>query len=172
MVRIYHFLLTNCTYIYYQTTTTTRRFLANKEAAVASSIANKYFQLEELEDKDTCTTEVLLNDDSTISVSVTDGPIFKAASGTWTMMDENEFEMTLSRTYQAGKEKSDMGDFEYTVERTFLGQITHIGACVAMTGSIHSMDSILGDENVGFFTMIDTTDARLMKDDDEYENKE
>jgi hypothetical protein len=38
-----------------------------------SFVANKYYQLEELEDRDDCSTEVLLKDDGTVIAGATDG---------------------------------------------------------------------------------------------------
>jgi hypothetical protein len=56
---------------------------------------------------------------------------------------------------------TDMGEFEFDVVRTFTGEMTMVGASAAVQGGIHSSDEILGDQEVGFFNMIDTTDARL-----------
>jgi hypothetical protein len=134
------------------------------ETEAASSAAGKYFQLEELEDRETATTEVLLNADLSVAVGVTDGPIFTQARGTWSQGEDGSFAMKIVRKYQAGRETStwtDMGEFEFEVERSFTGDMSLVGECMSVTGSIHSEDDILGDREVGFFNMIDTTDMRL-----------
>ena len=135
------------------------------------ALGGLYFQLEELEDCESSTTELLLNDDNTVTVGETDGPIYLEASGTWTTQQASssstmqEFAMTVTRRYEAGKEATeltDVGTFEFNVERTFIGEITNIGANVGVTGKIHMYDDILGDEEVGYFNMIDTTKERDM----------
>ena len=116
-----------------------------------------------MEDADTATTEVLLNVDHTVTVGETDGPLHKTAEGTWKENDQN-FEMVLTRRFQAGREGmvfTDMGEFEFDVVRTFTGEMTMVGASAAVQGGIHSSDEILGDQEVGFFNMIDTTNERL-----------
>jgi len=155
--------------------TTTLLRMANTSPTTASftDILNKYFQLEELEDKETCTTEVFLNADRTVTVGKTDGPVFKEASGTWefnSMLDGGRnFKMTLRRTYDAGKESSkrtDMGEFDFTVTRTFTGQISYVGSKVGVEGVIHDAGILQdvggdGDREVGYFEMIDVTKERL-----------
>jgi hypothetical protein len=126
-------------------------------------VPKRYFQLEEMEDADTATTEVFLNVDQTVAVGETDGPLFITAEGTWKQNDD-EFEMVLTRRFQAGKEvrlPTDMGEFEFDVVRTFTGEMAIVGASTAVQGGIHSSDEILGDREVGFFNMIDTTNDRL-----------
>jgi hypothetical protein len=136
-------------------------------------LADRYFQLEEMEDAETATTEVFLNADQTAVVGKTDGPLFIKAEGTWKQNNDednnnnnnNAFEMVLTRRFQAGKEErlsTDMGEFEFDVVRTFTGELTMVGASAAVQGGIHSSDEILGDQEVGFFNMIDTTDERLL----------
>lgn len=140
------------------------------EASVPrSSAAGKYFQLEELEDKETATTELFLQEDHTVSLGVTDGPISKNAQGTWMQGEDGSFAMNITRTFEAGREETtwtDMGEFDFNVERTFTGEMSFVGACIAVTGAIHSVDAILGDREVGFFNMIDTTDIRLGEEDE------
>jgi len=125
--------------------------------------AEKYFQLEELEDAETATTEVFLHTDQTVSVGETDGPLHIQASGTWSRLDNGGLSMTLSRTFRAGTEKEDftaIGEFEFTVERQFTGEMTMVGGKVAVSGAVVAIDEVLGDKEVGFFNMIDTTDER------------
>jgi hypothetical protein len=46
-------------------------------------MGNKYYQLEEMEDKDRCITEIFLALDKTIMVGETDGLLPVRAEGTW-----------------------------------------------------------------------------------------
>ena len=62
----------------------------NDDEAVVSSeqlqsqpLAGLHLQLEELEDAETSTTEVFLNDDFTVALGETDGPRYIASEGTW-----------------------------------------------------------------------------------------
>lgn len=129
-------------------------------------MAQRYFQLEELEDAETSTTEVFLNADRTVVVGETDGPLFMKGEGTW-IQKGSVFEMILTRRFQAGREGmvwTDMGEFEFDVVRTFTGELTMVGAAAAVEGGIHCADEILGDQEVGFFNMIDTTTERLAQD--------
>lgn len=126
-------------------------------------VKGRYFQLEELEDKETATTEVFLRPDSTVDVMDTDGPVFNAASGTWSQTTAGEFEMILKRAYPAGsqsQESTDMGEFEYEVERNFVGEISRVGGTVSVSGSMHHVDEEFGDQKVGYFSMIETTGIR------------
>ena len=117
---------------------------------------NKHFQLEELEDAETCTTDIFLNTDNTITVGQTNGPLFLSGSGTWsTSMKENDktfFEMVLRRRYQTGKEErqtTDIGEFEYNVDRTFRGELTVVGGtALAVNGEILDVDETFGDRRV------------------------
>jgi hypothetical protein len=143
-------------------------FGVSHSTAVAAS-REGYFQLEELEDQDTATTEVFLKADNTVDVGETDGPLHIKASGTWKETPQGEFEMVLKRTFEAGRESqtyTDMGEFDFEVERTFTGEITKVGASMAVTGSIHYKDELLGDEEVGYFNMIETTKARKGEKDE------
>jgi hypothetical protein len=127
-------------------------------------VANKFYQLEELEDKDDCSTEVYLKDDGTVTIGVTDGPPPVDASGDWELAG-NEFRMTLSRIYDGGHKSSrttDVGEFKYEVKRFYEGTLGHMGEEMAVTdGIIHSVHAELGDEKVGFFNIIETTDAHV-----------
>ncbi|GKY99856.1 hypothetical protein MPSEU_000939300 [Mayamaea pseudoterrestris] len=134
-----------------------------KAAAVTESPVEKYFNLEELEDSEKAVTEVFLNADRTVTVGETDGPLFAEASGTWSIDNENQqFEMTLRRTFTAGatsNQPTDMQEFSFSVERTFIGSMYMVGAKLAVEGSVHSMDEH-GDTEVGYFEMIDVTTER------------
>jgi len=133
-----------------------------------NNVADRYFQLEEAEDIETSTSEVFLNADHTLFFGETDGPLPSRVSGSWDQQPDGSFSMNISRTFQAGQPESDftdMGEFTFTVERIFEGEFTQVGASLAMSGTIHDVDDVFGDRQVGFFNMIDTTDAKLDKND-------
>lgn len=133
-------------------------------ASAALDLESKFFQLEELEDKEDCTTEVFLAKDKTVEVGETDGPIALSASGTWSISDEGEFRMTIKRKFNAGMKEStftDMGEFDFEVERLYVGSTTLVGELAAVNGAMLSPDDTFGDMEVGFFNMLDTTDERL-----------
>ena len=141
---------------------------------MVNSVVDRYFQLEESEDKETCTSEVFLNADGTVFVGESDGPLATRAAGTW-QQENGSFIMNLSRTFPAGQPErmfTDMGEFDFTVERIFeAGEITTVGASMAISGAIYDVDDAFGDRKLGFFNMIDTTDAKLNKGDDEDEQQ-
>lgn len=124
---------------------------------------NKYYQLEELEDADNCTTELFLKEDGTVDIGETDGPLFAKAVGNWEIK-ENDFAMTITKTFSTGNERNDMGEFTFDVERVFEGVMTVVGGTeVAINGKIFAEDIITDkmDKEVGFFNMIDGTEQRL-----------
>jgi len=134
----------------------------------AIEIGQRFFQLEEMEDKETEITEVFLNADRTVSLGETDGPVYISAQGTWSKNGPS-FQMNLIRTFEAGKEKgqpTDMGEFSFSVERVYAGDMTVVGGKTAVSGVIHQIDD-LGDREVGYFNMIDTTRERLGENDRE-----
>jgi hypothetical protein len=97
-----------------------------------------------------------------------------SASGKWETDDSGNFKMTLMREYESGQETkrgTDMGEFKFSVERTFTGELGFVGECVAVTGAIHSVDDTVGDREVGFFNLIDTTKERLGVTEEEAEQK-
>ena len=113
-------------------------------------------------------TEIRLNADNSVTIGETDGPLFTAATGTWSATAET-LTMTLSRTYSAGSESAvatDMGEFSFTVDRTFTGNLYMVGAKLAVEGSVHALDEH-GDNEVGYFEMIDVTKEREGLKDDE-----
>ena len=132
-------------------------------------VKEKHFQLEELEDAERCTTDILLNSDWTLTVGKTDGPLFQLSYGSWSVDDSLDdravFEMKLSRTFIAGgnsKDATAITEFDYEVERTYNGLLTVVGgSLVAVEGAILDVDELFGTREVGFFNMIDTTAARV-----------
>lgn len=105
-------------------------------ATSSLSIASKYFQLEEDEDKDVSTTEIYIVDDGTVELFDTDGPLPISAHGTWCQNGET-FEMTVRRVFLAGKEHTDVGQFQYEVIRKMTGQLTRVGGLASVQGGIY-----------------------------------
>jgi len=141
-------------------------------------VSGRHFQLEELEDAETSTTDVLLNADMTVTLGGTNGPLYTASSGTWSESsqflkdDQNEpeefkrmFELKLTRRFITGADgpegTTEIGEFEYDVERTYRGECFIVGeSTFAMNGEILDVDEVFGDRRLGFFNMIDTTEER------------
>ena len=123
---------------------------------MSASLTGKHFQLEELEDKESCVTGVFLKEDNTLVMGITDGPIPVRATGTWEEGPDGSVKIFIERTFNAGISSSDpteMGEFEFTVSRTMIGEITAVGENLAVGGKVFCED--IGD--VGFFNLIDTT---------------
>lgn len=75
---------------------------------------DKTYQLEELEDQETCTSEIFLQADRTIYFGDTDGPIPVECEGRWDVdPDTNSFRMAIKRTFGAGTDSRDMGEFSF-----------------------------------------------------------
>lgn len=75
-------------------------------AASRADISSREFQLEELEDKEECVSEVKLNDDGTVTLGSTSGPAFSGYVGDWHLLEtasesDMPFRMRLTRTYEA-----------------------------------------------------------------------
>uniref|UniRef100_A0A6V2DIK6 Uncharacterized protein n=2 Tax=Ditylum brightwellii TaxID=49249 RepID=A0A6V2DIK6_9STRA len=135
-----------------------------------NDIASKFFDLKEMEDKENACTDIYLSPDTTVLVGETNGPIPKDAKGTWIVSEDGtSFTMKILRTYDSGKDVvtdddsiSSSGDFTFHVERTFTGEVSKTeGGTLKIEGSMHNIDSSLGDMEVGFFTMVDTSDDRF-----------
>mmetsp|Transcript_24890 Transcript_24890/g.34785 ORF Transcript_24890/g.34785 Transcript_24890/m.34785 type:complete len:181 (-) Transcript_24890:181-723(-) len=127
-------------------------------------IGSKFFQLQELEDADTCETEIFFHQDGTLDCLETDGPPTVKAQGTWEEIGDDGIKFVLVRTYEAGNEKTfdtDMGEFTFDVTRSFTGTMGKVGSLTSVGGKITDVDGITGDSEVGYFEMIDTTEDRL-----------
>ena len=125
---------------------------------------DKTYQLEELEDRDTCTTEVFLKADRSIHFGDTDGPIPADALGKWQVEEgTNNFRMAIRRQFVTGQSNTDMGEFSFEVEKLYVGEMTMVGESVAITGKIKARDEFNPDleKEVGYFNMIDGTDDRI-----------
>jgi hypothetical protein len=122
------------------------------------NIVERYFQFEEKEDSETRMSGILLHANQTISLLVSDIPCHKETSGTWEQDDKGRFFMTLNRSFSAGRKEiseTDMGQFIFSMERSYTGVLTFVGSRIAVDGFVHIQDELFGDEKVGFFSMID-----------------
>lgn len=75
-------------------------------SASRSDLSSKEYQLEELEDREECETELWLNDDGSVTMGYTNGPLVKSYKGDWHVIetaseDDKPFRMRLTRTYEA-----------------------------------------------------------------------
>jgi len=74
--------------------------------ASRADLTTKEYQLEELEDREECETELWLNDDGSVTLGETNGPLYKSYHGDWHVIetaseDDKPFRMRLTRTYEA-----------------------------------------------------------------------
>jgi len=137
---------------------------SESETDVPLLVMSKFFQLEENEDKESCSTEIFLSNDGTVSVGDTDGPLPLQAIGTWKQTGE-KFDMIIKRTFGSGQDGTDVGEFKFDVERIYTGLLGTVGSSLAVEGSMHLRDELKGDMEVGYFSMIDTTEAKLGSED-------
>eukprot|EP00980_Cylindrotheca_fusiformis_P002607 scaffold618_cov130-Cylindrotheca_fusiformis.AAC.11 len=127
-------------------------------------LAGKVFQLEEREDRDTEQTRIWLHPDGTVKLEDTDGPQFTSAEGRWSIVNspDSPFRMLIDRTYTGGmerKEVTDVGEFDYTVRREFVGDVQAIGKVADVEGVVYLLDKADQREfEVGYFAMIDCSD--------------
>lgn len=127
--------------------------------ASLSDLSSKEFQLEELEDREECETEVTLNDDGTVTLGVTNGPAVKEYRGDWHMLEtageeDQPFRMRLTRAYDTGasvenlthpslrkfkstSQANKVGDITYEVTREFWGNVEMVGESVSVSGKTH-----------------------------------
>lgn len=131
-------------------------------------LAGKEFQMEEKEDRDVEQTRIWLNPDGTVTISDTDGPQFSSYQGRWSMVDDGQgdpFRMLLDRVYAGGMKathSTDIGEFQYTVRREFVGDVEVIGGAISVEGLIHLLDAdddCQKDYEVGYFALIDSMAA-------------
>ena len=90
-----------------------------------------------MEDREACTTEIFLSNDGSVTLIGTNGPPPIATYGTWSCKGNDTFEMTIVRTYGTGSEGTDVGEFNFDVQRTFEGDISTVGNLLSVTGSMH-----------------------------------
>ena len=112
-----------------------------------------------MEDKDNCTTELFLLEDGGVEFGETDGPLWTAAVGQWQVIPGTDnFKMDIVRKFSTGTKGRDMGEFDYEIVRSFVGEMTEVGDSVGIAGVMHTNQSLDGDDKeVGFFSMIDVS---------------
>mmetsp|Transcript_44353 Transcript_44353/g.106853 ORF Transcript_44353/g.106853 Transcript_44353/m.106853 type:complete len:149 (+) Transcript_44353:207-653(+) len=128
-------------------------------------LAGREFQLEEKEDKDVEQSRIWLNPDGTVTLQDTDGPQYTGYEGRWSMVNDgdgtNPFRMLLDRVYGGGMKpvgSTDIGEFDYTVRREFVGDLQMIGSTVNVEGVVHLLDDNgQKDFEVGYFALIDNS---------------
>mmetsp|Transcript_11292 Transcript_11292/g.17883 ORF Transcript_11292/g.17883 Transcript_11292/m.17883 type:complete len:204 (-) Transcript_11292:201-812(-) len=133
-----------------------------------SDLTSRDFQIEELEDREGCETELWLNEDGTVTIGATNGPSVKDYMGNWEFIEtasesEQPFRMKLTRSYGAGYNSSSgdncMGEFTYDITREFWGTLKMVGSSISISGKTHA-NTEFSSENyieseVGFFSIID-----------------
>lgn len=73
-----------------------------KTSYTRENLCNKELQLEELEDKEECETEVWLNNDGSITLGASNGPLVKDYSGDWHILETTgDFRMRLTRRFES-----------------------------------------------------------------------
>lgn len=124
-------------------------------------IVNNFFQLEENEQGQSCCTGIFLSPDNTISFLETDGPAPKETTGMWELDEDGSLTMTIKRIFNAGLPNTDMGEFNFALERCFTGTMENIGNQVGFKGKVIVEDDVLEDAHVGYFAMLATTESTL-----------
>jgi hypothetical protein len=144
------------------------------------TILDRFFQLQELEDKEECTTEIIFRSGGDLRVGMTTGPVFAQATGKWSYdAESNDFQMLLTRTYEAGRSKTtetEIGEFSFAVTRIFRGDVVLVGgSTTAMSGLTYDYETVsvgnVQERQVGFFNIIDTTNDRKGLTDEEWAQK-
>lgn len=138
----------------------------NSARHLISYLDDRYYQLEEMEDSESATTEILFKSDYSIQFGDTDGPLPVSARGRWNLKG-TEFAMILERTFATGQKGTAMGPFQYTTTRAFRGSLELVGGTLAISGQVFDATDNFGKvvtrlpkDAVGYFNMIDATDAR------------
>ncbi len=78
-----------------------------KTSFTRDDLCSKEFQLEELEDKEECETEVWLNDDGSVTLGTSNGPLVKDYVGEWHFLETavgegyHPFRMRLTRRFES-----------------------------------------------------------------------
>eukprot|EP00904_Undaria_pinnatifida_P012357 jgi/Undpi1/8251/HiC_scaffold_25.g10721.m1 len=106
-------------------------------------LANREFQLEELEDRDVAETSIVLNEDGTITAGATNGPLPMSVRGKWAF-DGKKYSMEISREFDAS--------IPYVVSRVYAGYVEEV--LPATDTMIVTGDIVMDDMDVGFFKMI------------------
>ena len=121
-----------------------------------TQIADRSFQLQELEDSATCVSALYLKSDGSLKVGQTDGPAPSSVEGNWKYNeDEEELQIDLTRHYKGD-------NYTYEVQRYFIGHFDNKkdSDLAVFSGKIFrdSATDFTPDEAVGYFEMIIATD--------------
>ncbi|KAL7524800.1 hypothetical protein ACHAWF_001093 [Thalassiosira exigua] len=101
--------------------------------ATRADLASREYQLEELEDREECETEVWLNDDGSVTLGPSNGPKIQEYEADWYLLEtageeDRPFRMRLTRRYESPSSvKSNAGDTTYSVKREFWGNVETVG---------------------------------------------
>mmetsp|Transcript_26670 Transcript_26670/g.40326 ORF Transcript_26670/g.40326 Transcript_26670/m.40326 type:complete len:226 (-) Transcript_26670:112-789(-) len=145
-----------------------------KTVYTRDDLCGKEFQLEELEDKEECETEVWLNEDGTVSLGASNGPLVRDYAGEWHLLETagvgyQPFRMRLTRRFESPG-SGRIGDIQYDLTREFWGSIEMVGESICVNGKIHGAlpsaetnqyaqmyhdDQAMQETEIGYFTMID-----------------
>lgn len=112
--------------------------------------------------RDSELTNLWLNDDATVTLGETDGPIPIQYDGRWYMLEtaveaDKPFRLRLERTYESDGSNQDVGSIQYTVKREFWGNIGIVGDRVEVEGVMHGLDERDQVEcELGYFALIDS----------------
>jgi len=139
-----------------------------------SDLTSRDFQIEELEDREGCETELWLNEDGSVTIGATNGPRLKDYVGNWQLIDtasetEQPFRMRLTRSYGAGSSSSGdncMGEFTYDITREFWGTLEMVGSSISISGKTYANTEFssenVNESEVGFFSIIDRCSKEQM----------
>lgn len=122
-------------------------------------VSGKYFQMEEIEDAENRMTGILLHSNGTISSPISDIPSCIHINGHWEQIAGGQFSMTLRRTFSAGRKAisdTDMGEFEFTMNRYYKGELVSVGALLGVQGVAYEANEVFGPVELGYFSMINT----------------
>eukprot|EP00183_Erythrolobus_madagascarensis_P000382 CAMPEP_0185847842 /NCGR_PEP_ID=MMETSP1354-20130828/2950_1 /TAXON_ID=708628 /ORGANISM="Erythrolobus madagascarensis, Strain CCMP3276" /LENGTH=185 /DNA_ID=CAMNT_0028548173 /DNA_START=43 /DNA_END=600 /DNA_ORIENTATION=+ len=119
------------------------------EATVVPTVEDMVgiFQLDELEDKDSMCTAVVLNADGTASCGKTDGPVPVSVKGAWTL-EGAEFVMRLVREFEA-----ESGG-RYTISSEYVGDAKKNLTYIEIDGVINQKYP-----KVGYFKLFSADDG-------------
>ncbi len=140
-------------------------------------LSARFFNLEEMEDKETCRSNIRWNEGAgLVDLISTDGPVFLPESnGVYDLEEDGQFTMVLTRCYSSSPHSSgaepsvsplctDIGEFTYDHVRIFKGSATSIASgVIGIEGKLFAKFRDEGDIHednlipVGFFSMVDTT---------------
>ncbi|KAA8499060.1 hypothetical protein FVE85_6645 [Porphyridium purpureum] len=118
---------------------------STESAMVVPSELVGVYQLDELEDKDTCVTAIYLCEGGEVKFGETDGPEPARVSGSWMLQEGNKFAMNIQRVFEDRTG-------EYTVTRDYIGSVTRHLSYMEIDGTIQMQFP------VGYFKLFNAKD--------------